>query len=303
MTLDRDAAWHSIEALGAALGLSPLATAWGIHEIANENMALAARVHLVEKGRDPARFAMVAFGGAGPTHAQAVARKLGVERVIIPRNAGVMSAVGLLTAPIRVDLTRTLIMSLADADWRAVERLFAAMEAEACAFMALRSLDGMRVRRAADMRYRGQGSEITVPLPDGVLGDGLRPDVEGSFYRSYDEHYGRHLEGIPIEVLNWRLEVTGEPPELPGETGRRTLTAVVVRPIGQRKAYFAEEERFVTTQIYDHDSLVPDAMLYGPAIVQAREFAALVAPGQRCTVDRVNNLVLEVAPNGARGAQ
>lgn len=294
ITLNLDAARQSIKTLGRSLGLSEVETAWGIHEITNENMALAARVHLIEKGCDPSRFAVVAFGGAGPTHAHAVAKKLGVKRIIIPRNAGVMSALGLLGAPPRVDLARTLMTELDRTDWAKIESLFAGMIADGKQFLAGHDFSDLTVSRFADMRYRGQGSEITVPLPDGTLQPGSVERVREKFYATYDELYGRHLEGIPIEVINWRIQITGKTASLMPRSSVPTGRVDTPGPIGKRMVYFIEAGAYVETCIYDRDECRPGAAFEGPAIVQAKEFAAVVAPGQICRVDSMTNLVLEM---------
>jgi N-methylhydantoinase A/oxoprolinase/acetone carboxylase beta subunit len=294
MALDLDVARDSMTTLGQSLGLSVVETAWGIHEITNENMALAARVHLIEKGRDPSGFAVVAFGGAAPTHAHAVAKKLGVKRVIIPRNAGVMSALGLLGAPPRVDLARTLITELDRTEWGKIESLFTGMIADGKQFLTGRDSSDLTVSRFADMRYRGQGSEITVPLPEGTLQPGSVDLVQQKFYATYDELYGRHLEGIPIEVINWRIQITGKTAALMPPSTIPTERVAPPASIAKRMVFFNETGDYVETRVYDRDECRPGAIFEGPAIVQANEFAAVVAPGQTCRVDSLTNLVLEI---------
>src|SRR5262249_13070829 len=151
------------------LGLSLTEAAWGIHRIVNENMAAAARIHGIERGRDLRQYPLFAFGGAGPVHAWHVGRILKVPRVIVPFGAGAISAWGLLVAPLAFDFVRTAPERLDVADWSAIGRLFAEMETEGHAILRAAGVDDhdVRVRRSAEMRYVGQGHEVDVEVPPG----------------------------------------------------------------------------------------------------------------------------------------
>ena len=166
MDLDLDAANASVDRLAKRLGLERIQTAWGIHEVVNENMANAARIHGIEKGKDVQRYALMAFGGAGPIHAAHVAEKLRIETLIAPAGAGTLSAFGMLTAPISFDFVRTKIMKLDDLDSDSLNAMYDELEAEGRAVLDRSGVpaDRMTFRRAADMRYEGQGHEIMVPL-------------------------------------------------------------------------------------------------------------------------------------------
>jgi N-methylhydantoinase A/oxoprolinase/acetone carboxylase beta subunit len=288
MTLDTQGAQAAAERLAAPLKISALDVAWGVHEIANENMATAARIHLVERGKDPAAFTFVAFGGAGPLHAQAVARKLGVRNLIIPRNAGVMSAVGLLAAPLSFEVVRSHLVDLAAVDWVAVDRTLNAMSGEARSYLGVAPDADVKIVRTADMRYRGQGSECTITLPAGTLTAERADEVRRAFYDGYDELYGRHLEEVPVQFVNFRVRAVAydahfELRKAPPQTG-------AVKPAKQRRAYFPDAQGFVETAIYQHDDLGPGARFTGPAIVQSGEFSAVIGPRQECAVDHFLNL-------------
>ena len=289
MKLDRAAADGAIARLAEKLRLPAMEAAWGIHEIANENMATAGRIHLVERGKDPGRFTFIAFGGAGPTHAQAVAAKLGVATVIVPRNAGVMSAVGLLAAPLSFDVVHSAVMDVAGADWAQLAASYEKLAKEARAQLTDVPAKDIRIHSSADMRYRGQGSEITVrfghdlqtmPL-DGVA-------VTAAFNAAYDRLYGRHIDGAPIQFVSLRVRAValgGSFDFLPVESAAGTTAeAYKARPV-----YFPKRG-FIETRIYRHAELRAGHRLDGPAIVQSSEFSALVAPGQHCSVDRFGNL-------------
>ena len=245
MTLDADAARSAMTGLAADLGLSIEETAWGVCDLVSENMAGAARVHIVEKGRDPRRYAMVAMGGAGPLHAARVARKLGVREVVVPPASGAASALGFLVAPVAYEAARSHPMRVASLDFDAAEALLGRLEAEGRARLAESGLEadpkagaadesgiqsrnnnelkgngesasqaGITVERRADMRLRGQRHEISVPLPAEPLSPDNLPTVIEAFTAEYQRRYTHLYDGAEIEVLNWRVVCTGPTPEL-----------------------------------------------------------------------------------------
>src|SRR5437773_1992112 len=168
MRLDRAAAERAIdEHVARPLGLDVTAAAWGIHRVVNENMAAAARIHAIERGKDLRSYPLFAFGGAGPVHCWQVARVLRVPRILVPFGAGAMSAYGLLAAPLAFDFVRTGRQRLDHADWSAVNALFAEMEAEGRALLDRAGVapSDVTVSRIAEMRYVGQGHEVEASLP------------------------------------------------------------------------------------------------------------------------------------------
>ena len=317
MRLDRDRAVAALRRhVAEPLGIDPLAAAWGVHNLVDENMANAARVHLAEKGRDPRRYTLLATGGAGPLHAYGVARKLLIARLYCPPAAGVASTFGLLVAPPRVDLVSSHVGRLEALDWAQVEALYVEMMAGARATLGEVGVaaDQIAFERAADMRYVGQGFEIVVPVPARPLGPSDRAELEAAFHRAYVEAFARDVEGVPIEALNWRLIATGPRPELPlgagegrttkGESSSSALhdSSFVVRPTsagedarkGSRPAYFPESNGFVDTPVYDRYELRPGATVDGPAIVEERESTLVIGPGGRFRVDERGGILVEV---------
>ncbi|MDB5811534.1 MAG: N-methylhydantoinase [Betaproteobacteria bacterium] len=290
MSLDTAAASAAAGRLAKKLNITAVDVAWGVHEIANENMATAARIHLVERGKDPATFTFVAFGGAGPLHAQAVARKLGVKKLIIPRNAGVMSAVGLLAAPLSFEVVRSHLIDLAAVDWTDVDRKLTAMSAEARGYLGVDKSIAFEIVRTADMRYRGQGSECTITLPAGVLTVERAQEVRQAFFDGYDDLYGRHLEEVPVQFVNFRVRVVAHDAHF--ELGRAPRKPGPAKRVATRPAYFPDADGYIDTAIYQHGDLDPGATFEGPAIVQSGEFSAVVGPRQACTVDDYRNLVI-----------
>jgi N-methylhydantoinase A/oxoprolinase/acetone carboxylase beta subunit len=218
MALVREAAERAIEAdVARPLGLDVVAAAWGIHEIVNENMARAARTHVIERNRDPRDLALVAFGGAGPAHAVAVARILGIGEVIVPFGAGVASAIGALTAPMALPFVRSYITLLRACDWEQVRRLFAEMDEEARRARATTDDPdpAFLTRVAADMRFAGQYHELRVDLPPvAELGAAAVAEIEERFRERYAATYGRALSGLQVEALNWHLVAEAARPEL-----------------------------------------------------------------------------------------
>jgi N-methylhydantoinase A len=288
MRLDRAAAERAVvEHVGRALGLDATTAAWGIHRVVNESMAAAARIHGIERGRDLRAYPLFAFGGAGPVHCWQVARILKVPRILLPFGAGAISAWGLLAAPLAFDFVRTVRARLDAADWDALNRLFAAMEAEGRELLARAGVapEAASVSRLAEMRYAGQGHEVEAHVPNGRLSASSLPTITAAFEDAYRALYHRLPQGVPIEALNWRVTVSGPPPSLAfgGAAGRARPTADAVKI--RRRAWFAEAAGWVDTPVYDRYALGPGATFEGPAIVEERESTAVIGPGARCCVD------------------
>jgi N-methylhydantoinase A len=296
MALDVEAARGAIEReVATPLGLSVEEGAWGIHTIVNENMANAARVHAVERGKDPTALPLFAFGGAGPVHAAGVAAALGSPSLVAPLGAGVMSALGFLTAPLSFDFVRTWRCALDDVDFARVNGLLAEMERDGAALLAQSGLatGDITHERYADMRYVGQGHEVRVLLPPDDL-DETDTLVE-RFEREYEQLYGRRGPDVPVEAINWRVVSSGPRPEL--ELAAVALEESSRPPRGARRAYFPTLGGYVETPVYDRYALRPGTRFEGPAIVEERESTLVVGPGQRIEVTA--ELALKVTPEGA----
>src|SRR5213594_712535 len=308
MRLDREAARRAIqEHVASPLGLDVIAAAWGIHRVVNENMAAAARIHGIERGRDLRSYPLFAFGGAGPVHCWQVARVLRVPRILLPFGAGAISAYGLLSAPLAFDFVRTHRERLDTADWPTLNRLFAEMESEGRALLARAGVGetDVRVARVAEMRYLGQGHEVEATVPAGALSTASLDAMTSSFESAYRALYHRLPQGVPIEALNWRVTVAGPAPDvrLSGATriggavgGDATSppTSINKAVKTRRKAYFAEASGFVDTPVYDRYALPPGFEFEGPAIVEERESTAVLGPGARCRIDERSTIVVEL---------
>jgi N-methylhydantoinase A len=296
VAVDMAAALAAVEGLSRRLGLESTKVAWGIHDIVDENMAGAARVHIAERGRDPRDYALLCTGGAGPVHAFSVARKLGIGRVICPPSAGVASALGLLVAPARVDRVATVGIRLDQGSIGQLESIFAGLEAEARAVMAETGLklESATVQRLADGRFLGQGFDLVVPLPPGPYEDSGpgRAVLRGAFETAYREKFALTPPGVPVEFINIRVAVrapvSGSDVVLEGSRGRGARAALK----GTRRAYFPGAEGWVETAVYDRYRLGVGDELAGPAVVEEEGSTLVVGPGATARVAASGNIVM-----------
>jgi N-methylhydantoinase A len=278
------------------LKLPMLETALGVQRIVDETMAAATRMHLAEKGRDPRRYTLIAFGGAGPVHAYNLARLLKMKRLVVPLGAGVASALGFLVAPPATDMVRSYVARLERLDWGHVNALFAAMTAEGSRLLSEAGAKpaAIALRPTADMRHVGQGFEIPVPLPSTKLGPGDLPAIRAAFFASYRERFGRVVEDSPVEALSWRLACVA-----PGQDIRIKPTAVGGAAAasdahrGTRDVLF-EGMGTLQCAVYDRYALAPGATFDGPALVEERESTCCVGPDARASVDQFLNLVIDL---------
>ena len=306
MQLDAAAAEAALEeCIGRPLGLSAAEAAWGVHQVVNEAMANAARVHMVERGKNPRTLPVAAFGGAGPVHGYQVAELLGSAELVLPYGAGVTSAMGLLAAPLAFDFVRSHYGRLGELDWGEVSALFDEMERDGAELLAGSGAGPGEIThaRTADIRYAGQGHEISVPIPDGVLSEDRLPAVRAEFDRVYRTLYGREGPPVELEALAWRVVSRGPLPAPVGAPPQDSAGGAEAALKGERPAYFPSLGGFAPTPVYDRRRLGAGASLAGPAIVEERESTAVIGPGGRVRVDGRLNLVAAVggAPAGGGG--
>ena len=223
MALDVKAAEKAMARFAKQLGATRQEAAAAIHRVVDENMAAAARMHAIERGRDLRRFALVATGGAGPVHAAGVARLLGIETIVFPPSPGVASAFGMLTAPPAYDFARSLPAALSEVDWEQVGQVLEELKEE-----GRRSLPAGRARFTiqVDARHQGQGDSLTVTAQPNASAVGR------AFTRAYVDLYGRTPPGVPIEILTWRLRASGKAPSLTTGRERGEEYSNVVVPSG-----------------------------------------------------------------------
>ncbi len=281
MQLRKDLALAGMQRLADQLGMVPLEVAWGIHDMVNENMASAARIHIAEKGHDPRDFTFVATGGAGPVHAAEVARKLRIPRLLASIAAGAGSCLGMLAAPARADRSWSQPALLTEVDWADVNARLTALRADAQAELVASgaAADSLSWTIGAEMRYYGQGDNVPVALDWRVFGQegeqGGAEVMRAVFEQRYRELYGHLVPGALPQVLTWRL--TGR-----SVVDARSFTWGGARAGGsvaprRREIYLPLKRGFGVVNVYDRYALPPGTHLLGPLVLEERE-STLVVP-------------------------
>ena len=281
------------KAVGTPLGLSRLDAAFGISEIVEENMANAARVHAVERGKELGDRTMIAFGGAAPIHAARLAEKLGIRRVLVPSGAGVGSAVGFLMAPVAYEIVRSRYVQLdRNFDPAYVNALFAEMRAEAEAVVKAGAPDARLVEtRTADMRYRGQGHEITVDLPPGAFTAASRDKLLLLYETGYAATFGRTIPGLDAEIMNWTLRLAAEQPAQPLCPAQPADKPA--KPRGSRPVYDPADQDMKEVAVYHRADLAIGSFIPGPAIVAEDETTTIVPKGFVARLTPIGAILLE----------
>jgi N-methylhydantoinase A len=279
MVLDEAAARRALDAaVGETLGLATGMAALGVVEMVDEAMANAARVHAIEASTSLGGRTLIAFGGGGPVHATRIAEKVGIDRVLVPKGAGVGSAIGFLRAPVGYEVVRSLYQRLGSLDVAAVNAVLAEMAAEAGAAVAAGSFGApTREMRMAAMRYVGQGHEITIPLPVRPLTPDDTALIKQEYDAAYARFYARPVPGSEIEVLSYIVTVeteTAPPPSPPDEPPAHTAMPDGTRRV--RDSVTGEEAEWA---LFARARLAEGATFAGPAIIAEDETSTLVGPG------------------------
>jgi N-methylhydantoinase A len=297
MPLDGAAAHEAIAALAAELGLSPVEAARGIVAVVDASMAGAVRLVTVQRGVDPGGLALLAFGGAGPLHAGALARELGIRTVVVPPGPGLLCALGLLVEDLRTDAVRTCVARLDTDALDRLDRLFAEMEAEAAAWLDRERVPQERrsFTRWLDMRYAGQNYELLVAVPDGGWPGRRVAPIRERFLAAHEAAYGYAAPDEPIQVVNARLVARGhpDPPAMPALPPAGWPVSAAER--GRRAVCFGASG-FVDCAVYDRRRLGAGHVVPGPAVIEQFDSTTLVHPGQRALVDDLGFLRITEAP-------
>ena len=293
--LSPDRAGEAVDkAVGAPLDLKRLDAAFGVSEIVEENMANAARVHAVERGKELQARTMIAFGGAAPIHAARLAEKLGIDRVLVPEGAGVGSAVGFLMAPVAYEVVRSRYVQLDrdKFDPAFVNRLFAEMHAEAEAVVKAGAPQArLVVTRTADMRYRGQGHEITVALPDGEFTAGSRQTLIKLYEEGYAATFGRTIPGLTVEIMNWTLRLAAEQPPVPKCPPQPADKPAKAR--GRRPVYDPADQDMKDVPVYHRTDLSIGSYVPGPAVIAEDETTTIVPKSFAARLSPIGAILLE----------
>jgi N-methylhydantoinase A/oxoprolinase/acetone carboxylase beta subunit len=292
--LDAEGAARGIERdLARPLGRDLVAAAWTVHHVVNETMAAAVRMHVTERGGNPERATLFAFGGAGPVHAYHLAATLGIPRIIVPLRAGVLSALGLVIAPVAFDLVRTHKLPLGRLEPAAIEALFRDMSEE-----VRQTLDTAQpgappsFTRAVDIGYIGQGYQVTVPIDESTVLDAA--ELWRRFAAVYRDKYGYFYDDVPAELVNLRVSgrLTGMDITLPRLEATRPSAAA---PKDERRAYSRRRGRIIPFAVYDRSELGPGTSIAGPAIIEEASATTIVDDGGSVAVDDWGSLVVLVS--------
>ncbi|MBD2750386.1 hydantoinase/oxoprolinase family protein [Microvirga sp. BT688] len=295
MRLDLPAAERAMrEKIADPLGMDLLSAADGVLRIAVTTMSYAVKAVTTERGLDVGGFTMAVYGGAGPLHASAIAREIGIRRVLIPYSPGYFSAYGMLFSDLRYDYVRSCFRRLGTVDFAELEALYAAMEGEGTAAVEGSSVrpESIVLERAADMRYVGQEHAVTVELPRELFEQGDREAIKRHFDAQHAIRYGTSAPGEPAELVSLRTTVTGVMRKPP----RHTVPAGGAEPdpeaLSRRKpVYFGE---LLDTPVYERDRLKAGNRIAGPALIEERASTTVLAPGDALEVDSAGNLLIAI---------
>jgi len=298
MPLDASLAEESIGVVADDLGMTTIETAAGIHEVVNQNMAAAARMHGVERGVDLRGVTILAFGGAGPVHACGVADLLESDRVVFPVNASVLSAFGTLVSPVRIDLARSMPRPMDGLDETERDDLLGELRDEGRRVLMAAGVheDSVVFRYGIDARYEGQGNEITIWVGDGDNWTVPMADVRMAFEEEYRRIYGLAIPGVGIEVITWRLAATAESAEVEPALVS-AAPAGEVRHVRTRPVVFDRGSTPEDTPVYRREALAPGMRFSGPAVVEERETTSVIRPGWAVEVADDGSLI---ATRGSR---
>jgi N-methylhydantoinase A len=284
-------AQKQIRKLSRRLSLSEEECAVGILRIVNANMERAIRMVSIQRGYDPRDFALVAFGGAGPMHAWALAKDLGIPRVIVPVTPGLHSALGLLTTPLRCDRSLTVLLPTNPPDIEKVASVYKELEELTRQLLHEQGVQDYQIsfQRWADLRYQGQSYELIVNTPKGRINSDWVTKVLKTFNRQHEQRFGYAIPDATVTIVNLRVTATGPTPSMktpeihPGDG----------KPKAHRSIFFEELGEFVLTPIYERASLNQESELLGPAIIEQPDSTTIVHPGTRALARKDGNIILE----------
>jgi N-methylhydantoinase A len=265
--------------------------AGGILEIVEENMANAARVHAIERGKTLAHCTLIAFGGAAPLHAAAMARRLDIRQVVVPKDAGVGSAVGFLLSPVAFEMVRSLRMQEAALDLPRLNGMLADLEQQST--QIVRQGDPaarIEVRRWVDVRYVGQGHELAIALPEGPLDQRAIEQLREAFESRYERQYGMRIAGVALEFLTWTVSASAQAPALPARPHAPEPTPAQAQ--AQRQVFDAHTGQWLMHPVYLRTALAAGAWLDGPALVAEEQTTTVVPQGWRASLDGLGHLHL-----------
>lgn len=295
MPISQAASRAAIARLADRLGVGEMEAATGIIDMAIASMVKAVRVISVERGHDPRDFALMAFGGAGPLHATRLARELGIRRVVVPRRPGVLCSLGLLLSDLRTSFAATRPMLADPAALDPIRQGFAALQGRARDWFDGEGVaeDDRAAHLFVDMRYVGQGHELTIPLRlDGAEAE-IIPRLRAAFDATHAQVYGYDIAGEAVQITTLRLEAVAKVEKVPLTACPPAAGLGEDAILATREVYFAETRGFVPCPIYDRERLAPGHVISGPAIVEQMDSTTLILSGQTATIDAHLNIIIE----------
>lgn len=296
MKLDVQAAELALQKnIAEPLGVSVIDAAWAIHETVNENMAQATNIHALEKAKRITDYTMVPIGGAGPVHACNIALKLALPRVICPPGAGVASALGFLVSPTAFTFVQGGVVPLSALDFDAIGQMLDVMEQDGRALLSKAGTSGkeIHIEVLVAMRYVGQGYDVEAALDKAILESADRHAMREVFESAYENQYGRIEKSMPVEVVAWRVIVSGDKPCIDLVAGRPATVAGDAKK-GERQIYFGPTVGFVRAPVYDRYRLIPGTEFTGACVFEERESTTVVPPGAAARIDDALNLVVDL---------
>jgi N-methylhydantoinase A len=295
MDLDLEGATEGIRTRCAEpLGLDTIAAANGIVEIANTAMVNALRLTTVRRGYDPRALVMVAFGGAGPLHANRLCAEMQIPKLIVPLSPGTASALGLLTTDVKHEFSRTRIMRGDSADSAAINKIFSSMEEAGGKLLRKEGIPAERISflREIEMRYKGQSSELAVICRGGTLNAESLARLCAQFHKEYERAYGRGYPAEIVELVNYRVTAVGAIPSPPVRKISHSGVTAGQAQKGERPVYFHESNGFTKTSVYDRYKLEAGHHITGPAVVEEMDSNTLIHPHFQADVDGFGNLLI-----------
>lgn len=295
MPIDASLSFQAVQGLADQLGLSVNDAAQGIISVVTANMARAIRVISVQKGYDPADYALVSFGGAGPLHSGRLAAELGMKRTIIPQRPGALSALGMLMTDLRSDFTKSAVMPVTETTLDAVRTVLSGLRVEADEWFGYEdiALDARSLEVVLDLRYAGQNYELGIEVPADTTDPGWLTEVAQRFHEAHTVRYGYANAGAGIEVATFRVGAIGAVPAatFPAEPLSETDPSAAV--IATRDIYLPEFGERRACPIYDRDLLAPGNEVEGPAVIEQYDTTSFILPGETARMDQYRLILTE----------
>ena len=299
MKLDTEAALGVIDSLAERLGMDRYEAAEGVNTIMSANMANAIRSRTVQKGHDPRKFALVAFGGAGPMTAVEVTRHLKIPQVVVPIYPGITSALGLLTTDLKYDFMQTEFMLAADLDAGKLKLDLDTLEAKAREQLDRDGIpeDRTRLDRSLDLRYLGQGYEMQIPLSREALDSGSMAEVWDSFHERHRVEFGHHFPSNPIEIVNLRVTGSGLMPELEHAKFKGGDGTLEEAHLKSSETYFRVDGRMekLSSSFYYRSRIPVGGVVRGPAVILQHDSTTVLLPGSRATIEESGNMIIDTS--------